>query len=124
MISRKFLRELARGSENSYAVGRRHGVKHFPGSNPYEDGVLHCEMQVIEEQGDKTLRQAASYGGIFVGAFVRMIGDGDHRNSMGCRRFQAKSGDGLRLAIIEKLEIFFFKIVDDLAILVAHDNAQ
>src|ERR1700741_5326469 len=53
-----------------------------------------------------------------------MIGDGNDRNDGGGRRFQAESGNDLRLAVVEELKIFLFQIVHDFAVLVADNHAN
>jgi hypothetical protein len=53
-----------------------------------------------------------------------MIGDCDYRNDMRGWCFQAEGGNGLWLAVIEKLEIFFLQIVYDFAALVANNDSN
>jgi hypothetical protein len=43
---------------------------------------------------------------------------------MGRWRFQAESGDSLRFAVIEKLEVFLLEAIDWFTFLIADDNAN
>ncbi len=126
MVGGEFLGELAGGGVNPDTVGWRHGVENFGGGGAVIDCVLHGEVQIVKQQGHKSLRQC---GGGWLGFLhsigLRMIGDCDYRNDTGGWCFQAEGGNGLRLAVIEKLEIFFLQIVYDFAALIAnHDPNQ
>jgi len=100
MVTRKILGSLARGGEESDAIGWRKRIEETCGGVTNGYSVRHIEMDVVIDDSHETLRnrglEFAGHGdGLAIG-----IGGGCDGHDASRRGVDVEEGDDLRLAVV------------------------